>query len=89
MYQITMTIVPAAWAGSPRYRIVVNDEKVYPFEDEDVIQSGVLIYLGSLSINLRVGDVGKVQARSTSEWDKGLWVHQSINAAQFKAYTEG
>ena len=67
LYRINMT---AMWFnGTPKYRILVNDVKVYPFVAEEDVQSGVTVNLGTLSTAVRTGDHCKVQFRSDDPTD--------------------
>lgn len=57
------------WAGTPYWRMLINDVKVHPFASEEPPALGATTSLGYLSMNVREGDVFKAQFRSTNAAD--------------------
>ena len=71
IYRLQLNLIGAPWTGTARYRILIDDVKVYPFDTEADIQDGVSLSLGTLSTSVRTGEVCKVQFRSTNAADTG------------------
>lgn len=70
VYQIRLTML-GGWAGTGYYRILIDDEKVYPFSSYDTISSGTLVSLGTLSNSIRTGETCLVQFKSGNAGDTG------------------
>ena len=85
MYEIMFVIGGGAWAGTSRYRIMINGQKVYPFGDDFATGGGVFVGFGSLSMNVRVGEVCTVEGRSTNAGDNtGQSLTCSVNMVQWE-----
>lgn len=58
-----------SWAGTPSFRILIDDVKVYPFLSEETIVNDTTVSLGCLSMTVRAGEVCRVQFRSDNAAD--------------------
>lgn len=66
-YSITLKSI-GSWAGTPKFRLTVNDETIYPGENGETIQSGVKVeFPGPLAIP--TGLFMDIEFRSTSVSD--------------------
>lgn len=57
------------WTGTPSFRILVDDEKVYPFDADETIVNDTTVSLGCLSMTVRTGEVCRVQFKSDNAAD--------------------
>jgi len=87
IYQVWFS-VGGGWAGTAQFRILVNDVKVYPFWAAEEVIDGKWTFLGSLSVNIRVGDTGILQIRSTDAGDVGAGfdIMSSAGYTEFRPY---
>ena len=84
IYQLTF-LVGGTWAGEPRYRVLIDGEKAYPFDTSEPIVDGVTVYLGTLSTTVRTGQACKVQFKSTDAADgAGKTILMMCNIAEMR-----
>lgn len=75
IYQVLMSY--GGWAGNGIWRMLVDGVKVYPFLDEELIDNGSTMYLGTLSTTVRTGEVCEIQFKSDNAAD-GAGVNMSV-----------
>lgn len=67
LYRIKMTVA-GSWAGTPEYRITIDSVKVYPFADDQNIDTGVIESF-IFPLTVQSGKTLRVQFHSTNAGD--------------------
>ena len=71
VYQIKF-VIAGPWVGNKLYRMLVNGQKVYPFDDDDYCPTVAWEHLGCLSLTVRTGEECTLQIRSDNIADTGV-----------------